>query len=783
MTLTGKIIRLNRSKTEGIIEVYKEEKRENIKFKLTSGTKPLFIHARYRFTGTIENGTFLVDDINGVAQELRNEDITEIFPTLTIQDIDALRAHFNTNRLGDLLTVPNDKLTQAAYGLLDEEKADAFIDGIIRIRNKQDYIEVWELINKSNPVIDINTVIKIVKNLNRRASMNESSVYMLLKHNPWLLLQTEAFETVSQAQTVANNIADHLGYSHKDRKSIISCAIAHTYMYTQNGHSYIPYYSLVGRVAGMMKISMNEVKEALNSETKDSRTGYLIRYNQFSEEVEKKYVDAVSQHEPEKAAQYVGYSVYLPKIFIMEKYISEKLSEIIKSPPEINKGRYLEYFIRENNSLLTDEQKEAVLSVPNNRITVITGSAGTGKTATIKLIKGILADAGYQPVVLAPTGIASQRIAPGEGSTIHRYAHIFDDRDIVFDNVNGLDEDKKEDKSREVIIVDEMSMITVPVFAKLLSAAEGAAAYVFVGDPNQLPPIGAGGVFQTLIELGNTGIENIRTVRLSKVFRTTNSILTHAEAVINNQPIQEDENLKIIEAANWKEISIKVVETIKELLNSGVKYEDIMVLSDKRGEGRTGTSLLNQVIREQIFGIRTRDYKEGDIIIAVRNDYETHGAFFKNRAIERYTRTIRHKDRPTIFNGSVGVIKEIDEANASVLIEYINPRVEARYNLEELDWYIEHGYAITVHKAQGGQAKYVIFAALEPDKISREKLYTALTRSQDKVYLVGGTKAAWQAGKKQQYVLTKLKYKILQELEGKLEESKKTAGSRVRLVE
>ena len=783
MTLTGKIIRLNRSKTEGIIEVYKEEKRENIKFKLTSGTKPLFIHARYRFTGTIENGTFLVDDINGVAQELRNEDITEIFPTLTIQDIDALRAHFNTNRLGDLLTVPNDKLTQAAYGLLDEEKADAFIDGIIRIRNKQDYIEVWELINKSNPVIDINTVIKIVKNLNRRASMNESSVYMLLKHNPWLLLQTEAFETVSQAQTVANNIADHLGYSHKDRKSIISCAIAHTYMYTQNGHSYIPYYSLVGRVAGMMKISMNEVKEALNSETKDSRTGYLIRYNQFSEEVEKKYVDAVSQHEPEKAAQYVGYSVYLPKIFIMEKYISEKLSEIIKSPPEINKGRYLEYFIRENNSLLTDEQKEAVLSVPSNRITVITGSAGTGKTATIKLIKGILADAGYQPVVLAPTGIASQRIAPGEGSTIHRYAHIFDDRDIVFDNVTGLDEDKKEDKSREVIIVDEMSMITVPVFAKLLSATEGAAAYVFVGDPNQLPPIGAGGVFQTLIELGNTGIENIRTVRLSKVFRTTNSILTHAEAVINNQPIQEDENLKIIEAANWKEISIKVVETIKELLNSGVKYEDIMVLSDKRGEGRTGTSLLNQVIREQIFGIRTRDYKEGDIIIAVRNDYETHGAFFKNRAIERYTRTIRHKDRPTIFNGSVGVIKEIDEANASVLIEYINPRVEARYNLEELDWYIEHGYAITVHKAQGGQAKYVIFAALEPDKISREMLYTALTRSQDKVYLVGGTKAAWQAGKKQQYVLTKLKYKILQELEGKLEESKKTAGSRVRLVE
>lgn len=783
MTLTGKIIRLNRSKIEGIIEVYKEEKRENIKFKLTSGTKPLFIHARYRFTGTIENGTFLVDDINGVAQELRNEDITEIFPTLTIQDIDALRAHFNTNRLGDLLTVPNDKLTQAAYGLLDEEKADAFIDGIIRIRNKQDYIEVWELINKSNPVIDINTVIKIVKNLNRRASMNESSVYMLLKHNPWLLLQTEAFETVSQAQTVANNIADHLGYSHKDRKSIISCAIAHTYMYTQNGHSYIPYYSLVGRVAGMMKISMNEVKEALNSETKDSRTGYLIRYNQFSEEVEKKYVDAVSQHEPEKAAQYVGYSVYLPKIFIMEKYISEKLSEIIKSPPEINKGRYLEYFIRENNSLLTDEQKEAVLSVPNNRITVITGSAGTGKTATIKLIKGILAGAGYQPVVLAPTGIASQRIAPGEGSTIHRYAHIFDDRDIVFDNVNGLDEDKKEDKSREVIIVDEMSMITVPVFAKLLSAAEGAAAYVFVGDPNQLPPIGAGGVFQTLIELGNTGIKNIRTVRLSKVFRTTNSILTHAEAVINNQPIQEDENLKIIEAANWKEISIKVVETIKELLNSGVKYEDIMVLSDKRGEGRTGTSLLNQVIREQIFGIRTRDYKEGDIIIAVRNDYETHGAFFKNRAIERYTRTIRHKDRPTIFNGSVGVIKEIDETNARVLIEYINPRVEARYNLEELDWYIEHGYAITVHKAQGGQAKYVIFAALEPDKISREKLYTALTRSQDKVYLVGGTKAAWQAGKKQQYVLTKLKYKILQELEGKLEESKKTAGSRVRLVE
>jgi exodeoxyribonuclease V alpha subunit len=784
MILSGKITKLNRSKTEGILEIQNEGIKQQIKFKITNNNiKPLFLHAYYRFNGSFADRIFLVDDIRGAVQEIREEDITEIFPSMTKEDIDILRENLEIQRLGDFLSIPEEKLIATAHLLLGEQKAQVFVSGINNIKKRQDYIDVWELINKTNPVIDLSTVVKIVNALRRRASINETSVYALLKYNPWLLLQTEAFDTAGEAYKVANNIASYLGYSEKDSKAILSCAIAQTHIYTQNGHSYIPYYSLVNRVAGMMKISRDEVKEILNSGAKDNRSGYLIRYNAFSQELEKEYVEAVSQEESETTAQYVGHSVYLPRIHFMEKYAAQKLAQILKTPSVINKGKYLEVFIRRNNTLLTNEQKEAVLSIPENRITVITGGAGTGKTTAIKIIKEVLEGAGYQPVVLAPTGIASQRIAPGEGSTIHRYAHIFAEEDIVFDSIEETTVKEQEERGKtgsEVIIVDEMSMITVPVFAKLLAATADAIAYVFVGDPNQLPPIGPGGVFQALIDLGNSNLKNIKTIHLSKVFRATNSILTHAENIIEGRELFEDENLKIIEAANWKEISAKVVELIKKLLASGVSYEDIMILSDKRGEGKSGTSLLNQVIREQVFDIKGDKYSEGDVVIATRNDYNS-GAFFKNRVIERYIRDIRHKERPTIFNGTVGVIKEIDEEK--VIIEYKNPSIEAHYNPEELDWYIEHGFAITVHKAQGGQAKHVIFAVAEPEKLSREMLYTALTRSQDKVYLIGGTRESWRVCRKSQYVLSKLKYRILQELQDETHESERLVGSRVNLIE
>lgn len=774
-TITGKIIKLNRSKTAGIIETKKDTGKERIKFEIADNNiRPLFLYNYYRLCGTFTEKTFIVSDVNNAVEEIGEEDIAELFPTLSIEDIDRLRTHFNILRLGDFINLPEEDLTDAALQILGNKKAQIFISVIENIKRKQDYLDVWKLIKESNTTIDISTVIKIVNTLRYRATLNGVSVFSLIRQNPWIITQTDVFESVTEAFKIANNVASLLGYSEKDSKAVISYAIALTHIYTQRGHSYIPYYSLVSRVSGLMKINREAVKGVINSALKDTRSGYLVRYNAFSEEIKEEYAKTknVVSGDSETDSRYIGYSVYIPKIFFMERYIAKTLSKILSSKPVIDRSKYLEEFIQRNDIVLTAEQKEAVLSVPKNKVTVITGGAGTGKSTVIKVIKEVLSGTGYEPVILAPTGIASQRIAPGEGATIHRYAHIFDEGDIVFDEIQkeefgGPREESEKDMEnrRKVIIVDEMSMITVPVFAKLLSVTSDAAAFVFVGDNNQLPPIGAGGVFKTLIELGREGINNIKTICLSKVFRATNSILANVEKLIAGQEIFEDENLKIFEASSWREISTKVVEIINDLLANGVSYSDIMVLSDKRGEGKSGTSLLNQVIRERVFNIQTGDkYSEGDIIITTRNDYDTGLSFFRNRIVKKYISSIREQSRPTIFNGTVGVIKEIMEDK--VIIEYNNPvNITAEYNIEELDWYIEHGFAITVHKAQGGQAKYVIFATDSPEKLSREMLYTALTRSREKVYLVGGTKKAWQAERIPDFVLTKLKYKVMQELQ------------------
>jgi len=530
--------------------------------------------------------------------------------------------------------------------------------------------------------------------------------------------------------------------------------------YIQQGHSYIPYYTLVSRVSNSLKLDFNKVNDTLKFLPNDNKSGYLIRDNKYKDEIENEY----------NSDKKIGYSVYLPKIFHMEKYIADIISSILKKKSTINKielQKNLKLYRSENKLIFSKEQEEAIFSIADNKITVITGGAGTGKTTVIKAIIDLVNKMGYTPVVLAPTGIASQRVAPNVGSTIHKYARIFDTYDPVFDEI----EENKENNSGKVIIVDEMSMITVPVFAKLLSVTLDADSFIFVGDPNQLPPIGAGGVFEALIELGNKNINNINTVVLNQSFRSKNSIIRNAQNILEDKPIYEDDNLTIIAAKSWNKIADEVVNLIRELFDSGVPYSDIMVLSSKRGEGKSGISLLNKRIREEIFNNKGK-YAVGDIVITTRNDYDNKSSYFRSKELKKYINSIRHEERPTIFNGTVGVIKDISDNE--VIIEYNTPMpIEAKYNIEELDWYIEYGFAITVHKAQGGQAKYIIFASDEPRNISREMLYTAITRCKNgKVFLVGGESEDWKVRKDHSFVLTKLKYRILDNINQQEKENK-----------
>ncbi|NNG66416.1 AAA family ATPase [Caldanaerobacter subterraneus] len=776
----GKVIKLNKEKTAGILLLDEGKK---IKFKITSdNVSPIFLYRYYKLQGNFIDDIFVIENSYNIVEEITVKEVTELFPSITPDDLKNILDTFNTIRIGDLLAlVNNTEFQEKCKSILGEEKAKIFLGNLYDIETDKEYIEVWDLFNKTNTTVDITTVVKITNALKHRAALNETTVAEIIRKNPWIITQidiTDIFDSISQALKVANNIAKHLGYHENDRKAIISYAIAVTNLYTQNGNSYIPYYTLLNRVSQLTKLDRNEVANILKAANdKDIKTGYLIRYNVYKDELEEDLKN-FSEANDVTLPQYAGYSVYTPKIFHMERYISKTLGKIIKSDYHMDIKEIklnLENFIKENHLILTDKQKEAIFSLAENKITIINGKAGTGKSTVIKALKKILESMGYDPVILAPTGVASQRIAPGEGATIHRYAHIFEDTDPVFDSVEETKEENRRqtENEKKVIIVDEMSMITVPVLARLLSASSNAEAFVFVGDSNQLPPIGAGGVFEALISLGNSNIKNIKTVTLDTPFRSTNTILENAERVLKGEEIIEDSNLQIIEAKGWKEISQKVVEVIEDLINKEkVEYTDILVLSNKRGEEKNGTSLLNNVIREKIFNIPPAiKYSAGDIVITTRNDYNEYdtikGGYFKSKTLQKYLSSLRNPNRPTIFNGTIGIIKTINDDR--VIIEYKNPvTVLAEYHIEELDWYIEHGFAITIHKAQGGQAKYIIFATDEPEKISREMLYTVITRSKNgKVFLIGGTKESWKIKRKPGFILSKLKYKILAEIDEK----------------
>ncbi|AFK94274.1 MULTISPECIES: ATP-dependent DNA helicase [Thermoanaerobacterium] len=759
MDINGQIIKLNRNKTQGTLKLTNGQK---IKFKINSDSvKPIFLYEYYKFKGNMIEDTLIIDDIYGIANDININDFTELFPSVAHDKINNICNRFNVLHVGNLIDLINDEnFITVVNDTIGEEKATIFLSNLQKIKDRQEYIDVWDIIKKTNPTFDINVPIKIVNALKYRASMNNITVSQLIKESPWIIEQLDIFDSITERKKIAENIATHYGLSNDSNKAVISYAIAMTNNYIQQGHSYIPYYTLVSRVSNSLKLDFNKVNDTLKFLPNDNKSGYLIRDNKYKDEIENEY----------NSDKKIGYSVYLPKIFHMEKYIADIISSILKKKSTINKielQKNLKLYRSENKLIFSKEQEEAIFSISDNKITVITGGAGTGKTTVIKAIIDLVNKMGYTPVVLAPTGIASQRVAPNVGSTIHKYARIFDTYDPVFDEI----EENKENNSGKVIIVDEMSMITVPVFAKLLSVTLDADSFIFVGDPNQLPPIGAGGVFEALIELGNKNINNINTVVLNQSFRSKNSIVKNAQNILEDKPIYEDDNLNIIEAKSWNKIADEVVNLIRKLLDNGVQYSDIMVLSSKRGEGKNGVSLLNERIRKEIFNNKGK-YAVGDIVITTRNDYDNKSSYFRSKELKKYINSIRHEERPTIFNGTVGVIKDISDNE--VIIEYNTPMpVEAKYNMEELDWYIEYGFAITVHKAQGGQAKYIIFASDEPRNISREMLYTAITRCKNgKVFLIGGENEDWKIKKEHSFVLSKLKYRILDNIHQQEKESK-----------
>lgn len=394
---------------------------------------------------------------------------------------------------------------------------------------------------------------------------------------------------------------------------------------------------------------------------------------------------------------------------------------------------------------LAENQKMAVKEAMSNGVLVVTGGPGTGKTTTIKTIIDMFERKGMSVLLAAPTGRAAKRMQEATGKeakTLHRLLEFGfgdNDEDMFFQ--------KNEDSPLEcdAIIVDEVSMIDIILMNNLLKAVAEGTRLILVGDMDQLPSVGPGNVLRDIIES-----ESVPIVRLNEIFRQAQESLivvnahriNHGEEPILDQKqkdfffMRQDEQGAIVDT---------IVELCRERLPKYYKttfMEGIQVLSPMK-KGPCGIISLNNELqkmlnpaapnkREKQF--RDFTFRVGDKVMQIKNNYK-----MKWQSIVDF-----EKEGEGVFNGDMGVIISIDPESQVIEVVYDNEKL-VRYDFVLLDE-LELAYALTVHKSQGSEFPILVMPVTYGPKmlLTRNLLYTALTRAKQIVVLVGSEKYVHQ---------------------------------------
>ena len=383
----------------------------------------------------------------------------------------------------------------------------------------------------------------------------------------------------------------------------------------------------------------------------------------------------------------------------------------------------------------SEEQRQAVREAAASGLLLVTGGPGTGKTTILRGILSLLGQMQLRCLLAAPTGRAAKRLTEVTGedaSTIHRLLEAGIDPNTG-NMVFARDEDNP--LKADAVIVDEMSMVDVQLLCALLRAIPQGKRLILVGDPDQLPPVGPGFPFRDMLRS-----EVLPTVRLTEIFRQAQKSLI----VMNAHRVNRGEmpDLKTVNSDFFfmrRTSEEAVAQLIRDLCttrlpkNMGIPPEQIQVLCPTR-KGGVGTVNLNRLLqaalnpptpekKERSFGDFL--FREGDRVMQIKNNYDI---------------VWKSCDGTTagtgIFNGDVGVIREIDPGAETMTLVFDDR--EAVYDFTQLNE-LEPAYAMTVHKSQGSEYRAVILTAWNgsPYLLNRSILYTAITRARELLIVVG----------------------------------------------
>lgn len=447
------------------------------------------------------------------------------------------------------------------------------------------------------------------------------------------------------------------------------------------------------------------------------------------------YNEALDDHELFEYIKREREYVLLPDYYFAESFIADRI-HILKdftSPEDFDYGTLIDIEEEEKGIKYESLQRQAITTAVSRGLMILTGGPGTGKTTTLNAIISIFEKRGEKVLLTAPTGRAAKRMSEltgYEAKTIHRLL------EVVYSTGGKLTFAHNENNPLEcdVLVIDEMSMVDVLVFEKLLRALKLNCRLIMVGDCDQLPSVGAGNLLRDLIDS-----KIIPVTELKEIFRQAqqSAIITNAHKIVSGEMpdlSRKDSDFFFFKREDYGKAADLVASLVKTRLPRAYNYspiDDIQVLTPSR-KGSMGTVELNKLLQNELNPqaegkpevkgyIYT--YRVGDKVMQTRNNYD----LIWSRGDEQGT---------GIFNGDIGVITEINP-RAQTATAVFDGR-KTLYTFDTLSQ-LELAYAITVHKSQGCEFEAVIMPVMGGfEKLSyRSLLYTAVTRAKKLLILIG----------------------------------------------
>ncbi len=514
----------------------------------------------------------------------------------------------------------------------------------------------------------------------------------------------------------ADKIASKMGIN-KESIYRVEAGIKYIIMeFAGNGHCYVPKEELISNVSKLLEVEESSIEEGIRN--------LGLRGN----------IHLITDNE--------DILIYYTPFHMAENNVSRKLVELSQVKLEeldIDIENEIKKIEKEENINFAKKQVLAIKESLENGLVVITGGPGTGKTTTINAIIKICEDLNLSVILAAPTGRAAKRMTETTGreaKTIHRLLEysFMEEESMAF----GRDEDSPIDA--DLIIIDESSMIDILLMNSLLKAINPGTRVILVGDIDQLPSVGAGNVLKDIIESGV-----IKIVRLDQIFRQSEEsmIIVNAHRINKGEePIlnKRDKDFFFLTRGSSNRILETILELCFERLPSfyGVdRLKDIQVLTPMK-KGDIGINSLNKHLQsilnpkdstkaEKTIGDDI--FRVGDKVMQIKNNYTTEWKIIKD-GIEITT-------GEGVFNGDFGFIIEIDEEDRIMKVLFDDEK-EVEYEFNQLDE-LKLAYATTVHKSQGSEFPIVVMPISwgPPMLLTRNLLYTAITRAKDLVVLVG----------------------------------------------